>query len=160
MDTRTKIQIIKTEIDKCSIFEYQEIYNIIKKNNANFSKNINGIFVDLQRLEPSIIDLIYNYIIYCGKLTQNINEYEDIKNNIIKNNLHNIDDHQEIKIDNIEQIIEQVECEEDTSVLPIIKNKVSSTMKFYILKKKLTIKNTIFNNQIEHNLDYDTPYKT
>jgi hypothetical protein len=160
MDTKTKIQIIKTEIDKCSIFEYQEIYNIIKKNNANFSKNINGIFVDLQRLEPSIIDLIYNYIIYCGKLTQNINEYEDIKNNIIKNNLHNIDDHPEIKIDNIEQIIEQVECEEDTSVLPIIKNKVSSTMKFYILKKKLTIKNTIFNNLIEHNLDYDTPYKT
>jgi len=101
MDTKTKIQIIKTEIDKCSIFEYQEIYNIIKKNNANFSKNINGIFVDLQRLEPSIIDLIYNYIIYCGKLTQNINEYENIKNNIIKNNLHNIDDHEEIKIDNI-----------------------------------------------------------
>jgi|TARA_B100000497_G_scaffold73560_1_gene82522 hypothetical protein len=160
MDTKTKIQIIKTEIDKCSIFEYQEIYNIIKKNNANFSKNINGIFVDLQRLEPSIIDLIYNYIIYCGKLTQNINEYENIKNNIIKNNLHNIDDHEEIKIDNIEQIIEQVESEEDTSVLPIIKNKVSSTMKFYILKKKLTIKNTIFNNQIDNNLDYDTPYKT
>ena len=160
MDTKTKIQIIKTEIDKCSIFEYQEIYNIIKKNNANFSKNINGIFVDLQSLEPSIIDLIYNYIIYCGKLTQNINEYENIKNNIIKNNLHNIDDHEEIKIDNIEQIIEQVESEEDTSVLPIIKNKVSSTMKFYILKKKLTIKNTIFNNQIDNNLDYDTPYKT
>jgi hypothetical protein len=159
MDTKTKIQIIKTEIDKCSIFEYQEIYNILKKNNANVSKNINGIFVDLQRLEPNIIDLIYNYIIYCGKLTQNINEYEDIKKNI-KNNLHNIDDHQEIKIDNIEQIIEQVEYDEDTSVLPIIKNKVSSTMKFYILKKKLTIKNTIFNNQIEHNLDYDTPYKT
>ena len=58
------------------------------------------------------------------------------------------------------QIIEQVESEEDTSVLPIIKNKVSSTMKFYILKKKLTIKNTIFNNQIDNNLDYDTPYKT
>jgi len=157
MDTRTKIQIIKTEIDKCSIFEYQEIYNIIKTNNANFSKNINGIFVDLQRLEPSIIDLIYNYIIYCGKLTQNINDYEDIKNNIIKNNLHNIDDNEEIKI---EQIIEQAECEDDPSVLPIIKNKVSSTMKFYILKKKLTIKTTIFNNQFEHNLDYDTPYKT
>tara|TARA_B100001758_G_C18324566_1_gene565141 strand:+ start:512 stop:1012 length:501 start_codon:yes stop_codon:yes gene_type:complete len=166
MDTKTKIQIIKAEIDKCSIFEYQEIYNIIKKNNANFSKNINGIFVDLQRLEPSIIDSIYNYIIYCGKLTQNINEYEAIKNNIIKNNLHNDNDNdndndnEDIKIDNIEQIIEQGAYEEDTSVLPIIKNKVSSTMKFYILKKKLTIKNTIFNNQIDDVLYYDTPYKT
>jgi len=159
MDIKTKIQIIKSEIDKCSIFEYQEIYNIIKKNNAIFSKNINGIFVDLQRLKPNIIDLIYNYIIYCGKLTQNINEYENIKNNIIKTNLQNKDYPEDIKIDNIEQIIEEVVCEEDTTVLPIIKNKVGSTMKFYILKKKLTIKNTIFNNQIEHNLDYDTPYK-
>ena len=63
MDIKTKIQIIKSEIDKCSIFEYQEIYDIIKKNNAIFSKNINGIFVDLQRLKPNIIDLIYNYLL-------------------------------------------------------------------------------------------------
>jgi len=32
MDIKTKIQIIKNEIVKCSMFEYQEIYKIIKCN--------------------------------------------------------------------------------------------------------------------------------
>ena len=38
MDNQDKIKIIKDEIDECSIFEYQEIYNIIKKTKANYSK--------------------------------------------------------------------------------------------------------------------------
>jgi hypothetical protein len=154
MDNQDKIKIIKDEIDECSIFEYQEIYNIIKKTKANYSKNINGIFIDLQRLDHTTIDKIYNYIIYCNKLAKNINEFEDIKHNIIKNNLDNIE---EIEDNNIvdNNIIE----EEENYILPLIKNKVSSTMKFYILKKKLTKTNSIFSNNILNNLDYDTPYK-
>tara|TARA_B100001758_G_C18334300_1_gene570662 strand:+ start:604 stop:1071 length:468 start_codon:yes stop_codon:yes gene_type:complete len=155
MDIKTKIQTIKNEIVKCSMFEYQEIYKIIKSNNSSYSKNINGIFIDLQRLDSSIIDQIYTYIMYCNKLTKNINAYEDIKNNIIKTNFQSSEDGDDIKI---ETIIEP-EIEEETS-LPVIKNKVSSTMKFYILKKKLTKTSSIFNNQTENNLDYDTPYKT
>lgn len=155
MDIKTKIQIIKNEIVKCSMFEYQEIYRIIKSNNSNYSKNINGIFVDLQRLDTSVIDQIYTYIMYCNKLTKNINAYEDIKNNIIKTNFQPLEDGDDIKI----ETITEVDVEEENS-LPVIKNKVSSTMKFYILKKKLTKTSSIFNNQTENNLDYDTPYKT
>ena len=155
MDIKTKIQIIKNEIVKCSMFEYQEIYRIIKSNNSSYSKNINGIFIDLQRLDSSIIDQIHTYIMYCNKLTKNINEYEDIKNNIIKTNFQPLEDTDEVKIETIDDIVAEEECS-----LPIIKNKVSSTMKFYILKKKLTKTSSIFNNQIENNLDYDTPYKT
>ena len=158
MDNQNKIQIIKNEIDQCSIFEYQEIYNIIKKTNANYSKNINGIFIDLQRLDYNTIDKIYNYIIYCNKLAKNINEFEDIKHNIIKNNLDNLESIDDNNIvDN--NIIEEEE-EEENYILPLIKNKVSSTMKFYILKKKLTKTNSIFSNNMLNNLDYDTPYKT
>jgi len=157
MDIKTKIQTIKNEIVKCSMFEYQEIYKIIKSNNSSFSKNINGIFIDLRRLDSSTIDQIYTYIMYCNKLTKNINAYEDIKNNIIKTNFQSSEDGDDIKIENI--IESEIEEEAEAS-LPVIKNKVSSTMKFYILKKKLTKTSSIFNNQTENNLDYDTPYKT
>ena len=155
MDIKTKIHIIKNEIVKCAMFEYQEIYKIIKSSNSNYSKNINGIFVDLQRLDISVIDQIYTYIMYCNKLTKNIDAYEDIKNDIIKTNFQSLDDVDDIKIENIVDIVT-----EEENVLPVIKNKVSSTMKFYILKKKLTKTSSIFNNQTENNLDYDTPYKT
>ena len=152
MDNKIKIQFIKNEIEKFSIFEYQEIYNIIKKNNSNYSKNINGIFIDLQRLDIDVVDQIYKYIIFCNKLTKNINDYENIKNDIIKSNFNNIEDIEDVKIENIVEIIEE-------TTFPIIKNKVSSTMKFYILKKKLTKPMSIFNNQLDNNLDYETPYK-
>ena len=97
MDIKTKIHIIKNEIVKCAMFEYQEIYKIIKSSNSNYSKNINGIFVDLQRLDISVIDQIYTYIMYCNKLTKNIDAYEDIKNNIIKTNFQSLDDVDDIK---------------------------------------------------------------
>ena len=41
-----KIKIIKNEIEKMSLLENSEIFNIIKKSNSNYSKNINGIFID------------------------------------------------------------------------------------------------------------------
>tara|TARA_X000000368_G_C22873350_1_gene641930 strand:+ start:193 stop:663 length:471 start_codon:yes stop_codon:yes gene_type:complete len=153
MDIQTQIQFIKTEIDKCSIIEYQEIYNIIKKSDSNYSKNINGVFIDLQKLDNNVIVQIYDYITFCSKLNKNITEYESIKNEIIQNNF---------QVNQEDEIIENDEViEENTEepITPIIKNKVSSTMKFYILKKKLTKPVSFFNSQIKDVLEYDTPYK-
>lgn len=154
MNIQTQINFIKNEIEKCSIIEYQEIYNIIKKSNSNYSKNINGVFIDLQKLDEDIITQIYNYITFCSKLNKNINDYEIIKNEIIQNNFQITQDDDNLEN---EQVIK--ETNEETNITPIIKNKVSSTMKFYILKKKLTKPVSIFNNQIKDILEYDTPYK-
>ena len=153
MDIQTQINFIKTEIEKCSTIEYQEIYNIIKKSDSNYSKNINGVFIDLQKLDKGVIEQIYNYITFCSKLNKNITEYESIKNEIIQNNF------QVSQIDEIIENDEIVEEEIEEPVATVIKNKVSSTMKFYILKKKLTKPMSIFNGQIKDNLDYETTYK-
>lgn len=156
MDIQDQIQFIKTEIDKCSIVEYQEIYNIIKKTESNYSKNINGVFIDLQKLDSDTIHKIYNYITFCSKLNKNITAYETIKNEIIQNNFQVSQENEE------EEVVMDITDEEeitDDSINTIIKNKVSSTMKFYILKKKLTKPMSIFNTQIKDVLDYETPYK-
>lgn len=155
MNIQDQIQFIKTEIDKCSIVEYQEIYNIIKKTESNYSKNINGVFIDLQKLDSDTIHKIYNYITFCSKLNKNITAYESIKNEIIQNNF-------QVSQENEEEVVIDITDEEeitDDSINTIIKNKVSSTMKFYILKKKLTKPMSIFNTQIKDVLDYETPYK-
>ena len=154
MDIQTQIYFIKNEIEKCSTIEYQEIYNIIKKSDSNYSKNINGVFIDLQKLDKDVIEQVYNYITFCTKLNKNIIDYETIKNEIIQNNFQ-FNQEEEDTLDNDEIIEESTE----ETVVPIIKNKVSSTMKFYILKKKLTKPLSVFNSQIKDNLDYDTPYK-
>lgn len=153
MDIQTQIYFIKNEIEKCSIIEYQEIYNIIKKSDSNYSKNINGVFIDLQKLDKDVIEQVYNYITFCSKLNKNIIHYETIKNQIIQKNFQiNQED------DSLENNEIMEESTEET-IVPVIKNKVSSTMKFYILKKKLTKPSSFFNCQIKDNLDYETPYK-
>ena len=155
MNIQTQINFIKNEIEKCSTIEYQEIYNIIRKSDSNYSKNINGVFIDLQKLDKNVVLQIYNYITFCTKLNKNIIDYETIKNEIIQNNFQFNQEEENNTLDN-DEIIE--ESTEETAA-PVIKNKVSSTMKFYILKKKLTKPLSVFNGQIKDNLDYDPPYK-
>ena len=149
-----KIKIIKNEIEKMSLLENSEIFNIIKKSNSNYSKNINGIFIDLKKLDNKIIDNLYNYIIYCKKFKKNMNEFENTKN-VIKDSLEN-----DNKANIIEETLIENELTEQNPENLVVKNKISSTMKFYILKKKLIKTNNCVTNNIFDELEYDTPYKT
>ena len=149
-----KIKIIKNEIEKMSLLENSEIFNIIKKSNSNYSKNINGIFIDLKKIDIKIIDNLYNYIIYCKKLKKNMNEFENT-NNVIKDSLEN-----DNKANIIEETLIENELIEQNPENVVVKNKISSTMKFYILKKKLIKTNNCISNNIFDELEYDTPYKT
>jgi hypothetical protein len=149
-----KIKIIKNEIEKMSLLENSEIFNIIKKSNSNYSKNINGIFIDLKKIDIKIIDNLYNYIIYCKKLKKNMNEFENTKN-VIKDSLEN-----DNKANIIEETLIENELIEQNPENVVVKNKISSTMKFYILKKKLIKTNNCISNNIFDELEYDTPYKT
>ena len=41
---------------------YLEIYEAIKNNDVSFSKNSNGIFFDLNKIDDSVIELIINLL--------------------------------------------------------------------------------------------------
>ena len=83
-----------------------------------------------------------------------MNEFENTKN-VIKDSL---------EIDNKPNVIEETLIEneliEQNPENVVVKNKISSTMKFYILKKKLIKTNNCISNNIFDELEYDTPYKT
>jgi len=54
----TRIQNLKSKK------HYIHIYKIIKDNNVNYSKNINGIFINLTNIEDPILDKIIEYLNY------------------------------------------------------------------------------------------------
>jgi len=150
-----QIKFIKNYMENLSMIEYQEIFNIIKKSNSNYSKNINGVFIDLMKLELTTINEIYNYMLYCKKLKKNMVDFELTKSSMIKENLN-------INNDNDNDILPKL-LDDETIVenIPLpIKNKISSTMKFYILKKKLIKAISLPDNILFDNIDMDTPYKT
>jgi hypothetical protein len=131
---------IKNNISNLNSNELEEIFKIIhKNNNNNYTKNNNGIFINLNWLNDEILNQVNNYINFCIKSHNEINKYEDICN-MLNESINK----EEIAIDatnaNIKTIINN-------------KQKVSSSMKFYLLKKKFQ-KQQLQTN-IENYLTYD-----
>ena len=117
---------IKIRIANLSQNEIEEIFKIIYKNNNNYSKNNNGIFINLSWLDMDTIIKIDNYINFCIKSHNEINKYEGICN-MLNDSINSKD-----KTD--ENIPENINS--DANKIMINKQKISSSMKFYLLKKK------------------------
>ena len=117
---------IKSRVSNLSQNEIEEIFKIIYKNNNNYSKNNNGIFINLSWLDMDTIIKIDNYINFCIKSHNEINKYEVICN-MLNDSINSKD-----KPD--ENITENLNL--DNNKIIINKQKISSSMKFYLLKKK------------------------
>ena len=115
---------IKNDISHLNQIEIEEIFKIIYKSNNNYSKNNHGIFINLNLFDEETLSKINNYIDFCIKSHNEINKYENICNNfsdaINSLNKEKIDDSNN---DNINELKS--------------KQKISSYMKFYLLKKNL-----------------------
>ena len=139
---------IKNDILNLNQNEIEEIFKIIYKNNNNYSKNNNGIFINLSWLDDNTLININNYINFCIKSHNEINKYEVICNFL--NDSINKDKTDESCIENIHSDI----IVKNTNNIP--KNKISSYMKFYLLKKKFMKQNLASNtNKIENLLTHD-----
>lgn len=122
MEKKDLCKKIKESINSLNQTELEEIFKMIYKNNTNYSKNINGININISNLDENVLIDINNYIIFCKKTHNEITKYENICNSYI---------------DVINKEKEEVSIENNE---PSIKNKqkISSYMKFYLLKKKYT----------------------
>ena len=126
LDRQEICKNIKTRIANLSQNEIEEIFKIIYKNNNNYSKNNNGVFINLSWLDMDTINKIDNYINFCIKSHNEINKYEDICN-MLNDSINSKDKNDENAIENLNV---------DINKIIINKQKISSSMKFYLLKKK------------------------
>ena len=132
MNNYLEIKKINEEIVKLNKNELKEVFKLIYDNNSLFTRNSNGIFINLSKLNSDILYKIKNYIDFC------INSHIENKNHeILKNNLY-LNINKKTEEDNTDICIPvEVKAEEDKTV--IIK-KINSNMKFYLAKKKLDFK--------------------
>jgi hypothetical protein len=126
LDRQDICKNIKTRISNLSQNEIEEIFKIIYKNNNNYSKNNNGVFINLSWLDMDTINKIDNYINFCIKSHNEINKYEVICN-MLNDSINSKEKNDENAIENINV---------DINKIIISKQKISSSMKFYLLKKK------------------------
>ena len=57
---RCKLNNLLKELNDMDL--YIEIYEVIKNNDVTFSKNSNGVFFDLNKIDDSVIKLIINLL--------------------------------------------------------------------------------------------------
>ena len=175
-----KIDLCKTiqaNVSKLTDSENLELFKIILDTNANYTKNNNGIFLNLNWIEEELLHKINSYILFCIKSQNEISKYELMKtllNDSINIKENNGEEELTIGADhnaantanaaNAENAANAAnaafaEVQVGTSGIAINtasqKQKFSSSMKFYLLKKKFMKQNISYTSCIDNELTYE-----
>jgi hypothetical protein len=156
---------IQTNVSKLTENEILELFKIIADTNANYTKNNNGIFLNLNWIDEDLLNKINNYILFCIKSQNEISKYELMKtllNDSIntKENIVDIDTDSSSAVNTIDTVTNYNDVINDTisngtSTIINQKQKFSSSMKFYLLKKKFMKQNNICSSCLDNDLTYE-----
>tara|TARA_B100000925_G_C21942709_1_gene445330 strand:- start:58 stop:531 length:474 start_codon:yes stop_codon:yes gene_type:complete len=126
-----KKKLVK-DIEKLSRIELEEIFNLLKSRNIEYTSNNNGIFINLKNFDKNLVKELQNYVLFL----QNNNKKLDID---IQNNIEIVKNYNKNNIDLIENFVEYVNLK-DIEFLSNInlkrKRKKENYMKFINTKKK------------------------
>ena len=65
---------LKEQIDSLDSVEHTQIFAIIKKHTANFTRTDSGVYVSLNTLVPECVEEIQKYIGYCKDQKRHMDE--------------------------------------------------------------------------------------
>ena len=143
MNKKELCKNIQNSVNKLTNVEIIELFKIILETGENYTKNNNGVFINLNWLNEETLKKLNNYILFCIKYQNEITKYELMKS--LLNETISVKD-----VDNNNKIIEQDNVDNN------IRQKFSSSMKFYLLKKKFMKQNNIIPiNILENELTYE-----
>lgn len=143
-----KCKYIQINIEKLCQTEIDEIFKIIHNTKSNYTQNNNGIFVNLSWIDDETLNKIYNYILFCLRSQNEINKYEEMKT-IMTETIINKEKQDDKEIKDIESNKKSVNNNS------LKTQKISSSMKFYLLKKKFQKKISAY-NYINNSLTRET----
>jgi hypothetical protein len=159
-----KIDLCKTiqaNVSKLTDNENLELFKIILDTDANYTKNNNGVFLNLNWIDEELLNKMNNYIIFCIKSQNEISKYELMKT-LLNDSINTKENNEEIE--NTSNDKENINIDADNNV-PLLnglsanitnqKQKFSSSMKFYLLKKKFMKQNNNYNVCLENDLTYE-----
>lgn len=180
---------IQMNVSKLTESENLELFKIILDTKANYTRNNNGIFLNLNWIEEELLVKINNYILFCMKSQNEISKYELMKtllnDSINTRELVTDDDMTDanastaasddanaanvagVEADATDKAVAtptsdvvgdtgaNVANTESIPVSVVPKQKFSSSMKFYLLKKKFMKQNTNYATCLDNDLTYE-----
>ena len=157
MTTKTINERSKSLVDAVKLLsemENEELFKMIYKDNSVYTRNNNGIFINLAWISEELLEKLELYVEFCNASHSEIQKYESIRH--VLNSKLNLNQ-TKVKVPKIENVV--VEPKEEPEVdnsfedntnelLDKSGNKISPSMKFSLLKKKFSKQYNInMNNQ-------------
>jgi len=157
---------IQTNVSKLTENEILELFKIIVDTDANYTKNNNGVFLNLNWVDEDLLNKINNYILFCIKSQNEISKYELMKtllNDSIntKENVADNDTESSATVNNgTDSVNIYTDIINDNNISIGLSNvnqkqKFSSSMKFYLLKKKFMKQNINYITCLDNDLTYE-----
>lgn len=148
---------IEKMVKDLSNTQLEELFKIVQKNNCKYTLNNNGVFLNLSWIDDRILREIELFISFCEKSKNELDRYEQLCRDLNEN----------LETKRNEHLEEEGDCctkggnarNGENAVYKKLAPKMSSTMKFYLLKKRYA-KTTPTNNlsNLKYNeLCKDTP---
>lgn len=75
--SRSKLEMLKEQIDKLEPNEHKQIYNIMKKTELQVTKTQNGVLVSADKISDETLEEVEKYVLFC--LDQQKRMSEDMK---------------------------------------------------------------------------------
>mgnify|MGYP006286028053 CR=1 FL=1 len=128
---------IVSAIQTLGTTQTEELFKLLHKNKCEYTRNNNGVFVNLSWLSDEMLSKIETYVAFCNKSQIEVRKYESLCDVLNKNI-------QEYKTEEPTPVVDQRILYNDTYNKPdkrVTSNKVSSSMKFYLLKKRFSKQN-------------------
>lgn len=131
--------------------EVEELFKLLHNNGCRYTSNNHGVFLNFSWLTEDVIQKIETYVAFCVRSRHEVQRYESICD-VLNQNIQSQKN----------QVVPQPNAaEKGTSVdkdkkVPV--TKVSSSMKFYLLKKRYA-KQTPYVTNTKNDIDIE-PYPT
>jgi len=129
--------------------EYEEMFKLLYQNKCEYTRNNNGIFLNLSWLDKTLLDKLELFVEFCKASRREIQHYESICKNLSQN-IH--EKHSSVDPEGVEKHNNEDETVKKTqlSSLAVLKN--TSAVKFYLLKKKYA-KHATFDTNLQNDLE-------
>lgn len=147
MDQNERCKKLAQAVQSLSQTELEEMFKMIHKNNCEYSKNNNGIFVNLAWIPLKLLEELEHYVLFCSKSGSELKKYESLCDVLNKK----LQSGNVVKTKSVP--VKKTETVEYEDIDSEYKNKVSSSMRFTLLKKKLAKSNIhagIYDDELKH----------
>lgn len=133
------------DISVLSQVEVEEIFKIVHDSKCDYTKNNNGIFVNLAWLPNDILERLERYVRFCNESKKELIRYESLCD-VLNHKMHEND------LCNLEAT-DKASAPSATKAGDVKAehaSKISSSLRYYLLKKRYSKQGTVGNTSINY----------